>query len=332
MKNKKIAFLLYSSPHSHGNRIQVSICNELSHQGYNITCYSNEGNFDIIKDFVDFPTLPLEQAEGDIVIGCDMGAGYVCYKKFMEMKAQLKMWYFPCVTDEYEVLMKDKNVLKVAPSTHYQKVIRVMGDCSVEKILLPLDNKNFYPLNMLRNNLVLFYVKKAGWVAPLAIETAYQKNNKIVAGIFGWYNTIRDMSCPSLLINVNSRDKNIINYIYNMSQMYVCTDGEANTCTNGGTTESMMTRTPVICSDWEGFSDFVNSDTAFLVPCGGAPEAPGTDWMTRPHPNKVANAILELFDNKPLQDRITKNAYELVYSYGADRWVSEFQKLLERNV
>ncbi len=331
----RIGFIFYANPHIHGNRIQASILNALVEEGFDARGYSNEGVFHPKEEF-NFSVFPLTAIENeDILIGCDMGVNLAQYYAFMEAKAALKIWYFLNINIDYVQVMLQKEVIKVACSSFAQREIQKLCGSEVFKIMIPADTVNFFPIKeseVPRSNYILYYAKKASWVAPLALDYAYEKNNQIVAGIFGESNPKEDPEkCPKIRLKASSDRKDYVNFIYNSARLSICSDGESESGPgpSGFIIESMSAGTPLICSDWEGFADIIiPNETAFTIKHGKAPETRGAYWMVRPHPVELSEAILSLYDDAETQKRLSTNALELIRQYDSKYWVRELKKLL----
>lgn len=327
----KIGWLINGHAGTGGGRITIMIGNELIKRGYDLTFYSaDKGGIDFI---CSAPTLPLDQAKGDVIICADMGRGYKVFEQFRDSKAETKIWYTILLTNEFLPAITMKEVIKMASTTHFFRQFNKLNLPNVTLNIGPMDLTNFYPLNLVRNDMILVYAKKAGWVGPLVGDYIYKHNNKAVVGAMGLIE-LGDQShwvvstAPYIDMSIPSHLTSILNGIYNKSNMYIECCGCESWGFNYMIGEAMACSLPVIAPNWEGFDHLViEGETALTVPFDSAQESLGANWMVRPSPELLAIRALELFNNQPLRDKLTNNARELISNYSIPKWIDRLEEI-----
>ena len=312
----------------------ILIANKLVKEGHEVRVFSESMPGPYIGEMLavkanSIRDLP-QNLKSDVVIAFNMTSEIE--KRMRELEGK-KVFRVGIITQSFYPIFQDKDILKIAVVSSNKKFIDSWGGPCVA-IPGPVDMENFFPepLWKKRSNIALSYLKKSGWVGVAGINLAQDVKREIVLGTLGedGVGSIPIKSrYPITLLGAPAHLRHYVRYCYSIARLYVDTHSNGFWTWNCCVSEAMLCKCPVVCTNSPEFSDIViEGETALTAQHDEAPEMPDTNWLTRPSPQKIADRVLELWDNPSLRARLVENAYENVRKFNIDNWYTEFMRLM----
>jgi len=311
----------------------ILIANKFVCEGHDVKIFVASMSPESIRELILASLSPLQdfnpQLDADATIAFNMTS--LLQPLFLQAKGR-KFFRFGLMHPEYQVVMDDKNVTKIA-TTSYGKtyVEKVPTTKNVVAIPGPTNPTDFFPEEMQRSNIVLTYLKKSGWVAVDAINRVQDALPSIVFASMtddGLSSLPIKSRYPIAILGAPAHLKSHVRYCYGRAGVFVDTHSNGPWGWNCCVGEAMLTGCPVVCTDSAEFSDLIiPNETALAVKCDDAPEYPNDNWMTRPDPQAVADGIITLLQDRELCARLTTNALEQARTFDVNNWYTEFMKL-----
>lgn len=333
MNKPKIAFLATSCAGTGGGRMIAQLSTLLFEEGYDIKLHLQSGIASGMGSLVKCPVGDLTDIKGDIIVCFDTGVKHGVGDVFLDTKGK-KIFYLILWHPEYKDVLADSSIMKLGMSTW---LARKVGG---RPIIGPADTKHFYPPppDMIRAPIVLFYLKKAGWVGVEATRIAKDYFPELILASLGMDGLNPTAIEAGFMIKPKHQILNLgfpaqclseLRAIYSKSEMFLVCDGAWGWGANFCIFEAMLCGCPVISTDWEGFSDtIIAEETALTVNGRCATEVCGGKDYMRPHPAHIVERILRLHGDSELRARLAKNAYKRVSQYDHQYWLKSFKDVI----